>query len=65
MIELPGSFSGMRDFAQAGARARRQPAHVVGDLHQRRRQRLERAMRSHQRIVRRQRGKLIGSTPER
>ena len=35
MIELPGSFSGMRDLADAAARARGEPAHVVGDLHQR------------------------------
>ena len=60
MIELPGSFSGMRDFAQARARAGRHPAHVVGDFHQRGGQRLERAVRRHQRIVAGQRGELVG-----
>jgi hypothetical protein len=35
MIDEPGSFSGMRQLAEAAARAGRQPADVVGDLHQR------------------------------
>ncbi len=34
------------DFAKTAARTRCQPAHIVGDLHQRRRQRLQHAMRS-------------------
>jgi hypothetical protein len=38
---------------QPATRARRQPAHVVGDLHQRDRQRLQRTVRADQRIVRR------------
>ena len=35
MMELPGSFSGMLISPRPAARARRQPADVVGDLHQR------------------------------
>ena len=41
MIELPGSFSGMVELAQPACGPGRQPAQVVGDLHQRRGQRLE------------------------
>ena len=52
MIELPGSFSGIVISPRPAARPARQPAHVVGDLHQRRGQRLERAVQIDQRIVR-------------
>ena len=43
MIELPGCRLGQRDLADAAARARRQPADVVGDLGQRDGDRLQRA----------------------
>ena len=53
------------DLAQPGTRAGSQPAHVVGDFHQRGGQRLERAVGRDQSIVRGQRGKLVGGAVER
>ena len=46
-------------FAEPDARSRAHPADVVGDFHQRDRQRLERSGSRHQRIVRRQRGEFV------
>ena len=40
MIDEPGSFSGMRSSPMPAARAGGEPAHVVGDLHERAGQRL-------------------------
>ena len=51
--------------AQTGARPGTEPADVVGDLHQRGGQRLERAGRLHDRIVSGQRLELVGSGDER
>ena len=56
---------GDADLAEPRARARGQPAHVVGDLHQRRRQRLERAVREDQRVVPGERLELVGRGDER
>jgi hypothetical protein len=35
MIDEPGSFSGKQDLDEPAAPAGGQPAHIVGDLHQR------------------------------
>ncbi len=45
MIELPGSLAGQDQLAEAAARARAEPADVVGDLHQRGGDGLQRAVR--------------------
>ena len=65
MIELPGSFSGRLSSPnpQRGPEASQRT--IVGDLHERGGERLERAVRSHQRIVCRQRGELVGGAPKR
>ena len=65
MIELPGSFSGMviSPMPQRGPGG--QPAHVVGDLVERRGQRLERAVRVDERVVGGQRLELVGRGHER
>ena len=60
-----GLVLGDAQLADAAARARRQPAHVVGDLHQRRGQRLERAVGVHQRVVGGERLELVGRGHER
>ena len=65
MIELPGSFSGIEDLAQAAPRARGHPAHVVGDLHQRGRQRLERTVGEEQGVVPGEGLELVGGGDER
>ena len=65
MIELPGSFSGNADLAEAGARPRGEPAHVVGDLDERRRERLQRAVREDDRVVRGERLELVRRGDER
>ena len=49
------------DFADAAARAGGQPAHVVGNFHQRGRKPFQRAMGMHQRITGRQRFEFIRS----
>jgi hypothetical protein len=64
MIEEPGSFSGICQLAEAAARARGQPAHVVGDLHQRAGEGLERAVQADQRVVPGERGELVGGGDE-
>ena len=53
------------ELADAAARPAGQPAHVVGDLHQRGGHGLERAVGMHQRVVRRQRLELVGRGDER
>ena len=65
MIELPGSFSGIDDLAQAAPRARGHPAHVVGDLHQRGRQRLECTVGEQKGVVSRERLELVGGRDKR
>ena len=59
MIDEPGSFSGSDQFAEARARAGAEEADVVGDLEQRRGERVERAVREHHRVVRGQRLELV------
>jgi hypothetical protein len=61
MIELPGSFSGIRSSPSPQRGPAGQPAHVVGDLHQRHRQLLERAVRERPGVVRRQRRERLGA----
>ena len=51
MMELPGSFSGIADFAQARTGSGCEPAHVIGDLHQRAGQRFERSVSEDQGVV--------------
>jgi hypothetical protein len=58
MIELPGSFSGIA-VRRCRARAASQPADVVRDLDRGCRERLQRAVRVDQRVVRRQRLELV------
>jgi hypothetical protein len=65
MIEEPGSFSGMVEFADAATRPGGEPAHIVGDLHQRSGQGLQRAMRVDQRVVSGQGFELVGRGHER
>jgi hypothetical protein len=48
-----------REFAQAATRAAAEPAHVVGDFHERAGERLERAAGHDERVVRGERGKLV------
>ena len=50
---------GNRDLADAAARAGREPADVVGDLHQRGGQRLQRAVQLHERVVAAERRELV------
>ncbi len=64
MIEEPGSFSGMISSPKPAARPGRQPADIVRDLHQRCSQRLQRALREHDLVVRRQRRELVGMRAE-
>ena len=52
------------DFAQAGSRTGGEPAHVVGDLHQRAGERLERAVSEDQRVMAGQRLELVRSADE-
>ena len=59
MIDEPGLVLGQDQLAEPGTRPGRQPADVVGDLHQRHRERLERAAREHERVVRGERGELV------
>ena len=56
---------GNAQLADSAARTRREPAHVVRDLHQRSGDRLERPVREHQRIVRGERLELVGRAGER
>ncbi len=56
---------GNQDLAQAGARARRQPADVVRDLGERDRERLQRSVQQHERLVAGQRGELVGRASKR
>ena len=56
-----GLVLGDGDLADAAARPRRQPAHVVGDLGERGRQRLERAVGVHQRVVAARASNLLGA----
>ena len=65
MIELPGSFSGIAISPMPAARARGQPAHVVRDLVERRRDRPERAVREDQRVLRGERLELVRRADER
>ena len=60
----PRFVLGDAQFADPAAGARGEPAHVVGDLRQRGGQRLEPAVREHQRIVRGQRLELVGRAGE-
>ena len=59
-----GLVFGDEDLAQAVARAGGQPAHVVGDLHQVRRQRLERAVRKDELVLAGQGVELVGRGDE-
>ena len=59
-MEDPGSFSGMMS-SPARCGAARQPAHVVGDLHEGGRQRLEGAVGMDLGIARRQDLELVGA----
>ncbi len=54
MIEEPGSFSGRRDLAEAGARPRAHQPDVVCDLEEAGRKADQRAVREDERVVRRQ-----------
>ena len=60
-----GLVLGNADLAEAGARPRREPAHVVGDLRQRRRERLQRAVGEDDRVVRGERLELVRRRDER
>ena len=60
-----GLVLGQDQLAEAAARARAQPADVVGDLHEGRRQRRERAGREHEGVVRGERGELVRRRHER
>ena len=64
MIEEPGSFSGIDQFAQAAARAGSEPANVVGNFHQRSGERFQRALREHEFVVRGERRELVGMRAE-
>ena len=59
-----GLVFGDEDFAQTVAGAGGQPAHVVGDLHQVRRQRLERAVRKDDLVLAGQGVELVGGGDE-
>ena len=59
MIELPGSFSGRIELAEPARGPGAQPADVVGDLHEARRERGERAAGEHDGVVRGQRRELV------
>ena len=65
MIDEPGSFSGKQQLAQAAARSGSEPAHVVGDLHQRDRKPAQRRHRRDHRVERTLRGELVGRGHER
>ena len=64
MIELPGSFSGMRSSPMPAARPRGEPAHVVGDLGERPRQGPQRPVGVDQGVVRGERLELVGRGDE-
>ena len=59
MIELPGSFSGMRSSPSPERGPEASQADVVGDLEERGGERLQRAVREYQRLVPGQRGELV------
>ena len=65
MIELPGCRSGSVDLADAAARARAEPADVVGDLGQADGRRAQRARRLDQPVARRQRLEQVGRLAQR
>ncbi len=56
---------GNANLAQPAARTGSQPAHVIGDFHQCRRERFERAVQEHQRLVPGERGELVLGAGER
>jgi len=65
-VDLPGHdraaglVGGNRELAESGPRSGRQPADVVGDLHQRRGQGTQRTVCKDDRVARRQRLELVG-----
>src|SRR5262249_31945313 len=59
MIDEPGSFSGIFSSANPSAWAAGVPAHVVGDFHQRHRQRAECRAHGHHRVMRGGRRELV------
>ena len=60
-----GLVFGKHQFAQAAARAGREPANVVGDFHQRGRERFQRAAGENDFVVRREAGEFIRMRAER
>ena len=58
-MEEPGSFSGRTSSPEPAARARAEPAQVVGDLHERHGQGAQRTVSEDERIVRGQGGELV------
>ena len=60
MMDEPGSLAGMAISPSPVARTRGKPAHIVRELHHVARERLDRAVREHQLILRRERVELVG-----
>ena len=65
MIDEPGSLGGSTSSAEPAARARAEPADVVGDLGERHRQGAQRGARLHEGVVGGQGGELVGRGDER